>query len=527
MNERTPAATAFPDGPQQRTHREILIVFSGLMLALLLAALDQTIVATALPTIVADLHGLSHLSWVVTAYLLTSTATTPLYGKLSDQYGRKRLFQIAIVIFLIGSAMCGLAQNMTQLIAFRALQGVGAGGLFGLSLSIIGDVVSPRERGRYQGYIGAVFGFASVVGPLLGGFLTQNLSWRWIFYVNLPVGAAALVVIALFLHLPVRRVEHSVDYLGAALIVAAVTSLLLVTVWGGITYPWRSPTIIGLSVAAVVMLIAFVWQEQRSAEPILPPRLFRVRTFSISTGLGLLVGLVLFGAIVFLPQYLQIVKGASPTESGLEIVPLMLGLVVTSIVTGRLITRTGRYKIYPVLGTAVLTFAFWLFTHIQVDTSWQMLSLWMLALGVGVGGTMQVIVIAVQNAVEYRDLGTATSASMFFRTLGGAFGTAIFGSILTSRLTYYLPRLLPDTVASGGSFNLRSLQSATPDKIHALPPTTLQAVQEAFVRSYHWVFWAAVPFCVMAFVLALMLPELPLRGPSVAAEPASAEIGAT
>jgi EmrB/QacA subfamily drug resistance transporter len=367
------------------SHREILIVFSGLMAGLLVAALDQTIVATALPTIVGDLGGLNHLSWVVTAYLLTSTVSVPLYGKVSDLLGRKIVFQAAIVIFVAGSMLAGLSQNMLELVLFRALQGVGGGGLISMAQAIIGDIVAPRERGKYQGYLGAVFAFASVVGPLLGGWFVDHLTWRWVFYVNVPVGAMALLVTSSVLNVNFRRVQHAIDYLGAALVMGSATCLLLVTVWGGVQYPWGSPTIIGLAIVGVVLLVLFIVQEGRAAEPVIPLRLWRDPVFSVASGLEFLVGFAMFGAIIFLPLYLQTVGGASAENSGLLILPLMAGLMISSIGSGRMITRTGRYKRFPIVGTATIAVAMYLMSTMGVGTSRITSSLYMVVLGLGIG----------------------------------------------------------------------------------------------------------------------------------------------
>src|SRR3954470_12765276 len=459
-------------------HRGILVVVSGLMLVMLLASLDQTIVSTALPTIVRDLGGLEHLSWVVTAYLLAVTAVTPLYGKLGDLFGRKIVLQAALVLFLAGSALCGLAQGMTELIAFRAIQGLGGGGLLVSAQAAIGDVVAPADRGRYTGLFGAVFGVSSVAGPLIGGFMTTHISWRSIFYVNLPLGVLALIVLGVTLPSVTERRSHAIDYAGTLLLALGLSAVILLTTLGGNTYDWGSPAIIGMGVFGVACLVALTFVERRAPEPILPPALFRNRVFVVTSAVGFVIGFALFGALTFLPLFQQTVRGLSPTASGLQLLPVMGGLLITSIVSGQLIARTGRYKVFPILGTAVAALGMYLLSSLDETTSTGVAAFHMLILGLGLGMVMQVLVLVVQNSVPYDMLGVATSGSTLFRSIGGSLGTAILGAIFSGRLAA--------EVASGDT------------QVHA------------FTDSLHVVFLVA-GVVVIAFALSWLIPEAPLR----------------
>jgi EmrB/QacA subfamily drug resistance transporter len=513
MAETQPAAAA--EVPAGKARREVVIILPGLLLAIMLAMLDQLVVSTALPRIVGDLGGVTHLSWVVTAYVLASTVTTPLYGKLGDMYGRKRFLVIAIVIFLAGSALSGLAHSMGQLIVFRALQGLGAGGLLTGAIATIADLVPPRERGQYMGYMMGGMTLAMIAGPLVGGYITDHLSWRWIFYINMPIGGAALLYLLATLHLPRRRVEHKVDYPGAVVLAVAATSIILVTTWGGTQYAWRSAPIIGLGALGAVATVAFLLIEARAKEPILPLHVFRNRNFSLATAMSFLLGLAMLGALTFIPLYQQTVQHLSATGSGLMLIPMMLGSTVTSLIGGQITTRTGRYKALPIVGSAVMAVGLYLLTSLSTGTTRLSSGLFFLVLGTGMGFLMQITTLIVQNSVPPQDMGVASSSRTFFQQIGGSVGVAAFGAVFARQLTSTLSTRLPGThLAGGGGGQLDPVQ------VNKLPPVVRGDVFYAITHAATTVFWWTVPAAVIVFVLAWFIREVPLRGRSQPAEPA-------
>lgn len=503
ISMRTDTLLSAPATETARRDAPTGLIVAALLLVMLLSALDQTIVSTALPTIVGELGGLDQLSWVVTAYLLSSTVVLPLYGKLGDLYGRKIVLQVATVLFLAGSALCGVAQDMTQLIVLRALQGLGGGGLMVVTMAAIGDLVPPDRRARYQGMFGGVYGLATIVGPLLGGFLVEHLSWRWIFTINLPLGFVALAVIGIAFRPHTAHVKHRIDYMGAAFLATALTCVILFTSEGGSLLPWSSPQLWMTLALGIVAIGGFVYEERLAAEPIMPLELFRHRTFVLVSLIGFVVGIALFGSVTFIPLYLQVVKGSTPSQAGMQLLPMMGGMLATSVVSGRLISRLGSYRAFPIGGTLIGGIAMTLLSTLSLDTPLHTMYAYMALLGIGLGMVMPVLTLAVQNTVEFRHMGVATSGATLFRSIGGSLGVAAFGALfshgLQARMTAALPAGTELPPALG------------PSAVHQLPDVVRDAYLHAFAGSLHVVYLAAATVIAIAFVLAWFVEDAPLR----------------
>ncbi|MFE4517564.1 MDR family MFS transporter [Kitasatospora sp. NPDC056783] len=509
---------------QPRSPREIRLVMVGLVVTMLLAMLDNLIVGTAMPTIVGDLGGAKHLSWVVTSYTLATAASTPIWGKLGDMYGRKGTFLTSIVIFLVGSALSGLSQNMNELIGFRAVQGLGAGGLMVGVMSIMGALVPPRDRGKYQGMFAAVMALATIGGPLVGGFITDHLSWHWTFYINLPLGLVALAVVVVTLKLPKVRSTAKVDYLGAVLLTVGITSLVLITTWGGQQYAWGSKEILGLAALSAASLITFCYVEQRVEEPMLPLSLFRNLNFTLVSIIGFVVGFVMFGSTVFLPLYQQIVQGASATNSGLLLMPMMFGMLVISLVVGQAVTKTGKYRIYPIIGTLVMTGGMILLSTMGTGTSSFTSACWMVVLGAGMGFLMQITMLVAQNSVELKDMGVASSTATLFRTIGGSFGVALFGALFNNRVADTMKDRLGEQAVAGGG--MKDPSEVSPAVLRQLDPAVQDAYHHAVSNGMHTVFLWGAGVAVIAIAAAVFLREVPLRGTGKAEKPTEASLEA-
>ncbi|WP_128382144.1 MDR family MFS transporter [Streptomyces cavernae] len=488
--------------------RSVRVVLLALMITMMLAMLDNMIVGTAMPTIVGELGGLEHLSWVVTAYTLATAASTPIWGKLGDMYGRKGAFMASIVIFLAGSALSGMAQDMGQLIGFRAVQGLGAGGLMVGVMAIIGDLIPPRERGRYQGMMAAVMAVAMIAGPLVGGTITDNWGWRWAFYINLPLGVVALLAISAVLHLPKKRAQTRIDYLGAALLTVGITAIVLVTTWGGTEYAWGSAVIMELIGIGTAALVGFLFWQTKATEPVMPLHIFRSRNFSLMAFIGFITGFVMFGAVLFLPLFQQSVQGASATNSGLLLLPMLGAMLVVSMIAGRVTTGSGRYKVFPVVGSVLMTAGLFLLAQMDTDTTRLTSGLYMAVLGAGMGCLMQITMLVAQNSVEMKDMGVASSTSTLFRTLGSSFGVAIMGALFNSRVQ----DMMAERAGALGSKVTEQSAQLDAASLAKLPAAAREAYQHAVAAGTHSAFLLGAIIAVTALVAAVFVKEVPLRG---------------